>query len=63
MAQKEVKRLQLLRNYLYKEIGSEHYDQSIQDYSLVESEIKQFSELNKETKEASLNEIGQSILN
>ena len=43
LAQKEVNRLKLIRNYIYEKVGSELHEQGF-DYTEVQQEISQFAE-------------------
>lgn len=61
-AERELHRLQLIRNYLVKQLGMES-DESMEDFSQVQNEIEELSKQNQETMQASLNEIVQSIVN
>jgi hypothetical protein len=57
-AEKESQRLHLIRNYLYQQLGmNEHYDGSLTDYSSVQKEIGELSQQNKETMQASLDQL------
>ncbi len=57
-AEKECQRLHLIRNYLYQQLGmNDQYDSSLTDYSSVQKEIGELSQQNKETMQASLDQL------